>query len=218
VALRGVDSCDYVASPWYVDYTWTNSAHGGDSKRAWPGYSGAPSHVMNCLDCHDQHGSYSVTNTPGNPYMIRDFVDGMAYEDDGVRDFAQWTGPPWTTFGVAREVVVTISGLTVDWGGPTGLCSTCHSNWQGAGDFHLDCTDCQTCHAHGAAFENNDWGGGDNDTQCPPPALFGPSTSRAASSGTALHGAEPGLVVPEEFVPGVQSPPTQDTRTKGGEQ
>ena len=93
-----------------MDYTWTHSAHGPDSKRGWPGYSGAPDADLACTACHDPHGSYTATNTLGNPYMIRDYVDGTTYVDDGVRPNAQWTGPPWNTFGTARDVVVTISG------------------------------------------------------------------------------------------------------------
>ena len=45
-SLRGIDSCDYVEGPWYADYSWTHSAHGADSKRAWNGYSGAPDATM----------------------------------------------------------------------------------------------------------------------------------------------------------------------------
>jgi predicted CXXCH cytochrome family protein len=165
VPLRGLDNCDYYWEPWWVQYSWTHAAHGLDSKRGWAGYSGAPGAEVECLACHDAHGSYSPTNTAGNPYAIRDFVDGTPYIDDGVRPGAQWSGPPWDTTGTPAEVVVTIDGIDLSWG---SLCVTCHGDWQGAYDFHAFCTGCQSCHGHGQAWQNNDWGSGPrHDTLCP---------------------------------------------------
>jgi cysteine-rich repeat protein len=166
--LRPLESCDYAQGPWYVDYIYSRSFHGGNSKRLWTGYSGAPAADMECTTCHDPHGSYSPTNPAGNPYAIRDFVDGSVFVDDGVRPSAQWTGPPWDTMGVAREVVVAVDPATgVDWGGATGLCTTCHADWLAAYDWHAFCTACQTCHNHGQTWGNHDWGGGElDDTGC----------------------------------------------------
>jgi len=168
-SLRGIDSCDNEFSPWEVDYSWTLAAHGFDSKRGWNGYSGAPSYVLECMDCHDPHGSYTVTNTAGNPYMIRDFVDGTAYVDDGDRYTNHFNGPPWETFGIAREVVITIPGglFNPDYGNATtGLCNVCHADWYAASPMSHDCAGCATCHAHGAAYQNYDFVGGDDDTWC----------------------------------------------------
>ncbi len=170
IALKGIESCDYDFEPWYVSYTWTHSAHGHDSKRGWDGYSGAPAYELACADCHDPHGSYSPANPEGNPYMIRDFVDGTAYVDDGYR-LAGFIGPPWDRFGTARNVVVTIDGLDVGWGGQEGLCAVCHVDWLETGGtdwWHDLCTGCQTCHGHGATWGEHDWEGGDDDTPCPP--------------------------------------------------
>ncbi|NOX85824.1 MAG: hypothetical protein GXO86_07665 [Chlorobi bacterium] len=166
IALRGLESCNYTSTPWYVDYTWTNAAHGVDTKRDWPGYSGAPDYEVLCNDCHDPHGSYTTSNTVGNPYMIRDYVDGTAYVDDGVRPGPQWTGPPWDTYGTSRAVKITISGTIVDWGGSEGLCNVCHADWLDAYSWHSYCNGCQTCHGHGAAWQNNDWAGGGNSVPC----------------------------------------------------
>ena len=165
IALRGLESCGYTAAPWYVDYIWSNSSHGLNSKRPWASYSGAPSYNMSCKDCHDPHGSYTPTNTLGNPYMIRDYVDGSMFVDDGDRN-SGWTGPPWTTFGLSRAVVVSISGTDVGWGSATGLCNVCHPNWEAAYDWHSYCGACQTCHGHGQAFGENDWGSGGNSIPC----------------------------------------------------
>ena len=168
IALRGLDSCEYTGAPWYVDYTWTHSAHGLDSKRGWEQYSGAPEYELDCTVCHDPHGSYTPTNPLGNPYSIRDFVDGTPFDDDGSR--AGWNGPPWTTFGVARPVIVPIAGLEVGWGAADGLCAVCHAEWVAAQHFHEVCVGCQTCHGHGQAWGEFDWGPGPkDDTPCPPP-------------------------------------------------
>ncbi len=175
--LRPLESCDYYGAPWHVEYRYGHTAHGGDSKRDWPQYSTAPKAELSCLVCHDSHGSTSASNLEGNPYMIRDWVDGTPYVDDGVRPSAQWSGPPWTLTGQSRQVIVTVTQganpppagadyATVDWGGATGLCSTCHSNWLASYSWHSMCTGCQTCHGHGQAWENNDWGDGGNDTSC----------------------------------------------------
>lgn len=217
VAMRGIDSCGYTEAPWYVDYRWLNTAHGPDSKRAWEGYSGAPMHELRCLDCHDQHGSYSPVNPAGNPYMIRDYVDGTMYVDDGVRPNAQWTGPPWNTFGTAREVVIGINGIAVDWGGPTGLCSVCHADWIAAYDWHTFCDGCQTCHGHGQAFGNADWGTDPpDDTPCPPPPPAPDSLLKIFESvGTPLHQAEPDRVIPPDMLPGAL-PDNHDGAGEGG--
>jgi DNA-binding beta-propeller fold protein YncE len=169
VPLRGIDSCEYDLAPWWVSYTWTHSAHGPDSKRAWPGYSGGPAYDLPCMDCHDPHGSYTPANPTGNPYMIRDFVDGTGYVDDGYR-YSIWSGPPWTTFGTARSVVVPVSGTTVGWGSDQGLCAVCHPTWLATLQmdwWHDYCTACQICHSHGGAWGEYDWEGGDHDTPCP---------------------------------------------------
>ncbi|MBI5864879.1 MAG: hypothetical protein HZB38_10290 [Planctomycetes bacterium] len=172
IALRGIESCAYVGSPFWVDYTWTNSAHGLNSKRAWPVYSGAPAYELNCVDCHDPHGSYTPTNTAGNPYMIRDFVDGTQFVDDGYLYARPWIGPPWNTYGVAREVVVSINNNVVGWGTPQGLCGVCHPYWQANYTldwWHDSCTSCESCHSHGSSWGEYDWpGSGAHDTPCPP--------------------------------------------------
>ncbi len=178
VPLRALDSCDYRMSPWYVSYNWTHAAHGLDSKRGWTSYSGAPGAVdalgevgteVECMSCHDPHGSYTATNTAGNPYAIRDSVDGTRYVDDGVRPGPAWTGPPWDDVdsqGTLQEsVVVSISGTQVSWG---NLCSACHADWLAAYDWHSYCDGCQTCHGHGQDWQNYDWGSGnDEHTDCP---------------------------------------------------
>jgi DNA-binding beta-propeller fold protein YncE len=189
IALRGIDSCDYQDPMWYVDYTWTNSAHGPNSKRGWNGYSGAPAADLPCTVCHDPHGSYTATNAAGNPYMIRDFVDGSSFVDDGSP--GAWTGPPWNTYGATRGVTVTINGLAVDWGGPDSLCMVCHADWLDAMHFHPYCNGCQICHAHGMLWGEYDWEDGDDDTPCPP-GLRGaapqrPARDRAVETGPPVH-------------------------------
>lgn len=176
IALRGIDSCDYVEAPWYVDYSWTSSMHGPNSKRGWNGYSGALAYDMDCMVCHDPHGSRTDTNPAGNPYLIRDTVDGTQYVDDGVRTLG-FNGPPWDTFGTFNtDVVVSITGLEVSL---DQLCVTCHSGWLTAYDWHDYCNGCQTCHAHGKAWGNHDWVDDDDNIPCPLPE--GKSNKWAAS-------------------------------------
>ncbi|OIP29362.1 MAG: hypothetical protein AUK47_27640 [Deltaproteobacteria bacterium CG2_30_63_29] len=212
--LRPMESCRYQNSPWYTSYTFSNEAHGGDSKRAWASYfptngttcgvdldcvlalgpdwlcnttsgtcyGAAPVYAMECQECHDAHGSYTATNTVGNPYMIRDQVEGAKFVDDGRR--GAFTGPPWNVFGTTRDVVVGITEgtnppplgedySTVDWGGyqvggaDDGLCNACHGSWLPAMWAHDMCSGCQTCHGHGQDWGAADLGGGpDNSTGC----------------------------------------------------
>ena len=172
-ALCGIESCDYTPSVWYVTYDWTHSVHGGASKRGWTGYSGASEvEAIACMTCHDPHGSYTDTNTTGNPYLIRDFVDGSMFVDDGSR-VGGFNGPPFNSNGIAREVVVTASGHDVGWGGDQGLCSVCHVEWMSAMWAHDMCTSCQSCHSHGETWGEYDWVDNDDDAPCPPPALRG---------------------------------------------
>jgi len=194
VPLRGLDTCDYNTAPWYVDHTHTNSSHGLDSKRGWEGYSGAPAYELDCTVCHDPHGSYTPTNTLGNPYMIRDFVDGLQFVDDGNRPQG-FNGPPWNTFGISGSVVVSINGTQVDWGSSQSLCSICHSSWLAAYDWHSYCNGCQTCHGHGQAWGEYDWGlGNDDHTPCPvSAAAAGSSASTQQQRSVAVQGASPPL-------------------------
>jgi len=195
VALRGLDTCDYTGAPWHVDFTWAHSAHGPDSKRGWTGYSGAPEYELLCVDCHDPHGSYTDTNTGGNPYMIRDFVDGTMYVDDGVRPGGQWNGPPWDTFGTARDVTVTISGIAVDWGSDSSLCKVCHATWLDAYDWHAYCDGCQTCHGHGQAWGESDIYDWNDAVACP----------------SGAHGDKP-LPHDGEAIKRLHEPPTKVSR------
>jgi predicted CXXCH cytochrome family protein len=177
-ALTPLDSCGYTGAPWWVDVTYPHSAHGAGSKRSWPGYSGGPAYDMACTICHDPHGSATPTNPAGNPYMIRDVVDGTALVDDGVRG-VPWFGPPWNAFGLSRtvEIPVGIDGLgqgRVDFGGDTGLCSACHSAWQQVETFiHGNpgqppgCFNCSMCHAHGQIYGEYDWVNWSHQQVCP---------------------------------------------------
>jgi len=188
MALRGIDSCEYTEDPWWVDFSWTHAAHGLDSKRGWPGYSGAPGAELPCKSCHDPHGSNTPTNPAGNPYMIADTIDGTPYVDDGARTLG-FNGPPWTTQGTLNDpVTVTISGTNVSWG---GMCATCHTDWQSAYSWHSSCSGCQTCHGHGQAWGNYDWGDGGSDTSCQE-LISAPMSARPAQSGTPpLHLSQP---------------------------
>ena len=171
IATRGIDSCNYQEANWNVYYDWTHSAHGLTSKRGWNGYSGGPDYVLACMDCHDPHGSYTPTNTAGNPYLIRDVVDGTAYIDDGCR-YTSYTGPPWNTYGTARAVVVDIGPSDVGWGGSDGLCAVCHVEWLntfGSDWFHDLCYSCQTCHGHGRSWGEHDFQDDDDNEPCAPP-------------------------------------------------
>jgi len=165
-SLRGFASSEYVEGPWYIDYTWVHSAHGLNSKRGWNGYSGALAYELNCTDCHDPHGSATPTNPTGNPYLIRDYVDGTMYVDDGV-EATGFNGPPFDTFGTAREVALGFNGYALDLGGPTGLCNVCHTEWLDAGWFHSMCDDCQSCHGHGFPWGESDSVDWDDDTPVP---------------------------------------------------
>jgi len=162
--LNGIDSCGfYSQAPWHNDITWTHSAHGGDSKRGWAGYvqnPPAPAYELDCIACHDPHGSATAANPAGNPYMIRDYVDGTVFIDDGSRPGNHYQQP-----GTAGEVVIPV---TADGPVMAALCEKCHADWQNAYDWHSFCTACISCHAHGGAFGGNDWGDAPNDVQwCP---------------------------------------------------
>ncbi len=171
IALVPMDSCGagYRADPWWVDFTYPHSAHGGSSKRPWPGYSGAPAYDMACTVCHDPHGSATAANPAGNPYLIRDAVDGTPFVDDGMLD-AYWLGPPWDTFGVSTAVAIPVQ---IDAGGNgvvpfARLCGACHSAWQqGSNSFIHDrgdgtpfCFNCNYCHGHGQLWGEYDWANG----------------------------------------------------------
>jgi hypothetical protein len=163
--LGGIDTCSYDFSPWWVEVTWANAPHGGDSKRDWPGYSGAPTvPEMDCVVCHDPHGSYdAVNNSAGNPYMIRDFVEGSQFLDDSARPL----GNPILVPGTDKEVFITNPDDGMMLGNQ--LCIRCHIDWEAAYSWHsYGCTGCLTCHSHGAAWDSNDWGDPPVDTQwCP---------------------------------------------------
>ncbi len=120
---------------------------------------------MECTVCHDPHGSYSLTNPAGNPYSIRDVVDGTPYVDDGALPQG-FNGPPWTTFGVNQEVILTPAASNLDL---RNLCSKCHSaTWETSSSAHSNgCEGCLTCHSHGAAWGNLDVAQGGNTPWCP---------------------------------------------------
>jgi hypothetical protein len=191
LAMRGLDSgdCSYNEPPWWVNYTWTHSAHGPDSKRGWPGYPNIPDSDadMDCTECHDPHGSYSATNTAGNPYMIKDFVDGTTFIDDGNRpNPGTWSDSP----GTSGNVVVAINGTSVDWGSAGSLCSKCHSTWLAAYSWHSYCNGCQTCHGHGQSWAGTDWGTqGGNDTSCYEEQEAGAAASSASSIPSTFTGS-----------------------------
>ena len=62
--------------------------------------------------------------------MIRDFVDGTAYVDDGSR------AVPDNSTGTAGNVVVSVNGTVVDWGSADSLCVKCHAGWLNAYSWH----------------------------------------------------------------------------------
>ncbi|MCP4251157.1 MAG: hypothetical protein GY778_29315 [bacterium] len=188
-SIRGVGNCEYEFAPWEVDYEWAHSAHGAASKRGWAGYSGAPAYELNCTDCHDPHGSYTAANPDGNPYMIRDYVDGTQYVDDGTRS-GGFSGPPWDTYGIAGDVVITVSGIDVGW---PDLCGKCHTDWANAAGFYHSCTGCQTCHIHGGAWGEYDWGDAPaDDVSC----LSGRDSGEGGGRGRASNG-----VFPDDYSP-----------------
>jgi len=170
--VGGIDSCSYDFSPWWIDASWTNAPHGGDSKRQWAGYSGAPKvPEMDCLVCHDAHGSYdAVANPGGNPYMLRDNVQGSQFLDDSARPLATDQDPAnWHPGEDGPVIIANPNEFDI---GPqlgTQLCVKCHSDWVAAYSWHAyDCTGCLTCHSHGAAWGTNDWGDAPADQKwCP---------------------------------------------------
>jgi hypothetical protein len=167
--VGGIDSCNYDFAPWWIDAAWKNTPHGGDSKRDWVGYSGAPTvPEMECVACHDSHGSYdAATNPGGNPYMLRDYVEGSQFLDDSARTLGN--PQPWDQ-GTDGRVVIT--NPTPDNIGPqlgAQFCVKCHADWVQAYSWHAyDCTGCLTCHSHGGAWGTNDWGPAPADQKwCP---------------------------------------------------
>jgi hypothetical protein len=167
-------------APWWVDYTWNHSVHGPDSKRYWEGYPNLPGSdaVLDCTVCHDPHGSYTATNPMGNPYMIRDFVDGSSFIDDGNRPTpSTWIAVP----GDAREVVVPVSGTNV---ALENLCSVCHATWESAYSWHSYCNSCITCHGHGQSWNDYDWGPGNDDhTNCWEIGAYGAASATGGEKG-----------------------------------
>lgn len=186
--LAGIDQCStYSQSPWQVDMTWSNEPHGGGSKRTWPGYvqdPPVPMYELNCIVCHDPHGSYTPTHKTGNPYMIRDVVDGTPFVDDGSRRQGSsvlgctdpTTSPPTCEqFGTKGSVVIygpSHYGDPQQFSGWTSFCSKCHVNWasatlSGAHNIGMGINSCLTCHAHGAKMGDDDYLDHDNGTWCP---------------------------------------------------
>lgn len=182
--LAGIDQCaSYSQAPWHVDMTWSNAPHGGGSKRSWPGYAQSPqvpSYELDCIACHDPHGSYTPTHKTGNPYLIRDYIDGTPFVDDGSRlgTVSGWdpdaTPPNWKKFGTAGPVVLYTPGHTGDtnaYNGWTSFCSKCHADWLAAtrSPAHRfgDSNSCLTCHAHGAKMGNDDYVDYNNAIWCP---------------------------------------------------
>ncbi len=158
-SVGGIGACDYDIAPWHIDAAWQNTHHGNDSKRDWPGYSGAPTvPEMDCVVCHDAHGSYdAATNPGGNPYMLRDYVEGSQFLDDSARSLGN--PQPWSQ-GTDGPVVIT--NPTPENIGPqlgSQFCVKCHADWAPAYTWHeFNCTGCLTCHSHGGAFGTADWG------------------------------------------------------------
>jgi hypothetical protein len=170
--VGGIDSCNYDFAPWWIDAAWKNTPHGADSKRQWLGYSGAPEvPEMDCVVCHDAHGSYdAATNPGGNPYMLRDYVEGSQFLDDSARTVPGDEDPANWHQGTDGPVVIT--NPTPENIGPqlgAQFCVKCHSDWVQAYSWHeFDCTACLTCHSHGAAYDTYDWGSsGVNQQFCP---------------------------------------------------
>jgi hypothetical protein len=118
--------------------------------------------------------------------VIRDFVDGTPFIDDGNRpDPSTWTAVP----GTSGSVVVTISGIQVDWGSNQSLCIKCHATWLDAYSWHADCNGCQTCHGHGQTWDGYDWGpSNDDDTSCTEIATTSSASfGQAASETTGMQ-------------------------------
>nr|MBF0221212.1 hypothetical protein [Desulfobulbaceae bacterium] len=179
--LKGLEQCDgYSNQPWTPigdRSPWSLSAHGQGTKRRWAGYEQnpqIPTYELDCLDCHEYHGSYSANNTFGNPYMIRDFIDGSGYVDDGnihgVGDQLSCTDAalpsPDCQFGTSGEVIIDKPNFkknddgsldSATFNGWTGFCSKCHSKWltatsSGAHDINSGFSSCLTCHGHGIVY------------------------------------------------------------------
>ncbi len=186
--LKGLETCEgYSQPPWDhhgTKISWSKEAHGGGTKRLWPGYVQTPPvpvYELNCIDCHDHHGSYNpITNTDGNPYMIRDFVDGTKYVDDGnIRRSLERFGcsdvttnpPACSKFGASGAVVIDKpnfkkkdGGLdSTTYNGWVNFCVKCHDKWgnaTGSGGHLINggYSSCLSCHAHGTVT----YGGQDN--------------------------------------------------------
>lgn len=201
--LTGLDTCDsYFEQPWKNDIKWSVAAHGGGTKRTLPGYVQTPqlpSYQLDCITCHDPHGSYSPSRTAAgdsNPYMIRDFVDGTQFVDDGsiywpsnkLGCAAVDPGDPsvcleWEQMGTSGNVEIKFPAHEGDdqpggFYGWTGFCSKCHVNWKNAtsGGHNINGTykSCLSCHSHGG-FGDRDiysyrYGMPENILRCDPKA------------------------------------------------
>ena len=126
---------------------------------------------MDCVACHDSHGSYdAATNPGGNPYMLRDYVQGSLFQDDLYRTSPIDQDPANWKPGTDGPVVIT-NPTPENFGPQLGnqFCVKCHSDWVQAYSWHeFDCTACLTCHSHGAAYDTYDWGSsGANSQFCP---------------------------------------------------
>ncbi len=119
--------------------------------------------------------------------MIKDFVDGTTFIDDGNRpNPGTWSDSP----GTSGNVVVAINGTSVDWGSAGSLCSKCHSTWLAADSWHSYCNGCQTCHGHGQSWAGTDWGTqGGNDTSCYEEQEAGAAASSASSIPSTFTGS-----------------------------